>query len=70
MAIHSLLQNSSMGPEEISRLVGAYGQTLRALGLKDRADRITEIVAEKVFEIGQTGVRDSAEISRLAIEGL
>jgi hypothetical protein len=70
MAIHSLLQNSPMGPEEIGRLVGAYGQTLRALGLKDRTDRITEIVAEKVFEIGQTGVRDAAEISRLAIEGL
>jgi len=28
------------------------------------------MVAEKVFEIGQTGVGDAAEISKLAIAGL
>jgi hypothetical protein len=70
MAIHKLLQNSPMGPEEIVRIVGAYGQTLHALGLKDRRDRMTELVAKKVFEIGQTGVGDAAEISRLAIQKL
>ncbi len=70
MAIHKLLQNSPMGPEEIGRLVGAYGQTLLALGLTDRKDRITEMVAAKVFEIGQTGIGDAAEISRLAIQAL
>jgi hypothetical protein len=32
----------SDGPEEIGRLVGAYQQTLRALRLTDRRDRITE----------------------------
>jgi hypothetical protein len=58
-----------MGPEEIGRLVGAYGQTLHALGLKDRRDRLTELVAAKVFEVGQTGVGD-AEISRRAIQNL
>jgi hypothetical protein len=70
MAIHRLLQNSPMGPEEIGRLVGAYGETLRALGLKDRRDRLTELVAEKVFEISQTDVGDAAEISRRAIQNL
>jgi hypothetical protein len=70
MAIHRLLQNSPMGPEEIGRLVGAYRQTLHALGLKDRRDRLTELVAAKVFEIGQTGVGDAAEISRRAIQNL
>jgi hypothetical protein len=69
MAIHRLLENSPMGPEEIGRLVGAYGQTLHALGLKDRRDRLTELVAAKVFEVGQTGVGD-AEISRRAIQNL
>jgi hypothetical protein len=60
----------SDGPEEIGRLVGAYQQTLRALRLTDRRDRITELVAAKVFEIGQTGVGDAAEISRLVIKAL
>jgi hypothetical protein len=70
MAIRRLLQNSPVGPEEIGRLVDAYGQTLGALRLKDRWDPITEMVAKKVLEIGQTGVCDSAEISRLTIEDL
>ena len=32
--------------------------TLRALCLVDRSDPITELVARKVFEISQSGVRD------------
>ncbi|UPJ47992.1 hypothetical protein IVB30_33345 [Bradyrhizobium sp. 200] len=36
----------------------------------DRNDPIAEIVAKKTIEIGATGVRDPAEISKLAIEQL
>jgi hypothetical protein len=49
-------------------LVAAYGKTLRAL--VDRSDPITELVARKVIEIKQSGVRDPAQISRLAIKAL
>ena len=31
---YGLLENTAFGPEDIERLVTAYGQTLRALGLK------------------------------------
>ena len=58
MAIYRPLQNSPLGPEEIGRLVAAYEQTLNALGLKDRNDPITQLVARKIIEIAQTGVRD------------
>jgi hypothetical protein len=68
MAIYRLLQNSPMGPEEISRLEAAYEQTLRAIGLKDRNDPITEMIAKKIIEIAQTGVRDPAQISMRAIK--
>ena len=57
-----------MGPEEISRLEAAYEQTLRTIGLKDRGDPITEMIAKKIIEIAQTGVRDPAEISTLTIK--
>jgi len=70
MAIYKLIQNSPLGPDEIERLVTAYHETLRALGLKDRDDPITRIVAKKVFEIAQTGMEDPAEISRVAIKQL
>jgi hypothetical protein len=57
MPIYRLLQNMPMGPEEISRLTTAYEQALRAIGLVDRNDPIAEMIAKKIIEIGQTGVR-------------
>jgi hypothetical protein len=65
-----LLQNLPMGPEQISRLSEAYEQTLRTLSLVDRNDPITEMIAKKIIEIGQTGVKEPAQISELAIKDL
>jgi len=70
MAIYRILQNMPLSPEDISRLVAAYEATLQALDLADRNDPITELVARKIIEIGQTGVRDPLQISRLALTDL
>jgi hypothetical protein len=70
MAIYRLFQNVPMGPEEITRLGTAYEVTLVALRLKDRNDPLTELIAKKIIEIGQTGVKEPAQISALAIKGL
>ncbi|WP_245322846.1 hypothetical protein [Bradyrhizobium valentinum] len=48
----------------------AYEQTLRALGLKDRNDPITQLVAEKIIAVGRLGIEDPAEISKLALNKL
>lgn len=55
-----------MGPEEISVLVSAYEQSLKKLGLVDRNDPLTEMVAKKVVEIAQRGVREPEQIAELA----
>ena len=70
MPIYRLLQNAPFGPDEIGRLVAAYDQTLSALGLTHRNDPITRLVASRIIEIAQTGIRDSAELADLAIEEL
>jgi hypothetical protein len=70
VAIHRLLQNTPLGPEEIERLVQAYERTLKILGLKDRNDPLTQIIARKIFEIGQTGIRAPEQISRVALRAL
>jgi hypothetical protein len=70
MATYRLQQNAPLGPEEIGRLVAAYQQTLRTLGLKDRSDPITRLVARRIIDIAQTGVRDSAQLATIAIEQL
>ena len=68
MAIYRLLQNSAFAPEDIGRLVAAYEDCLRILNLADRSDPITELLAKKIIEIGQTGMRDPAQIDRLALK--
>ena len=62
MAIYRILQNSPLSPEDVGRLVAAYEATLKALDLADRSDPITELVARKIIDIGQTGVRDPMQI--------
>lgn len=59
MPIYRLLQNSPLGPEEIKVLTDAYEQTLRKLSLVDRNDPVTEIIANKIIELGQRGVREA-----------
>lgn len=70
MPIYRLLQNMPMGPEEISRLTTAYEQALRTIGIVDRGDPLAELVAKKIIEIAQTGIREPADISAQAIKEL
>lgn len=70
MAIYRILQNAPLSPEDVTRLVTAYEATLKTLDLADRSDPITELVARKIIEIGQTGLRDPLQISRLAVTDL
>jgi hypothetical protein len=70
MTIYRLLENTTFGPEEIERLVKAYEQTLRALGLVDRSDPVTLLVAEKIIAVGRFGIEDPEEISKLVLHEL
>ncbi len=70
MTIFRLQKDTTFAPEDIARLVTAYEQTLRALGLKDRSDPITQLVAEKIIAVGRLGIEDPAEISKLALKEL
>ena len=62
-----LLTNSDLGPDEIENLNLAFRQALRSLHLVERNDPLTEVVAKKVIEIGATGIRDAAEIAKIAV---
>ena len=70
MTIHRMLQNIPLRPKEIARLVDAYERTLRKFGLKECDDPLTQLIAKKIIKVGQTGVRDPEQISRLVITGL
>jgi hypothetical protein len=70
MAIYRLLQKSAFGPDEIERMTTAYEDALRVLGLTDRADRLTEILAKKIIAIAQTGERDPTRICANAVAAI
>jgi len=68
MPIYRLLQNMPMGPEDIRRLTAAFEQALRTLGIVDRGDPLAELLARKIIEVAQTGIREPADISAQAIK--
>jgi pyrimidine operon attenuation protein/uracil phosphoribosyltransferase len=68
MPIYRLLQSLPRGPAEISRLTTAYEQALRAIGIVDRGDPLAELLAKKIVEVAQTGIREPADISAQAIK--
>jgi hypothetical protein len=70
MAMYRLLQHSAFGPEDLNRLGAAYERTLEALGLTDRNDPMTELVARKLLAIHETGVLDPVGLSQRAVQEL
>jgi hypothetical protein len=70
VAIYRLLKNSVFGPEDIQRLSTVYEDALHALELTDRSDPITQIIAKRIIEAAQTGLRDPAALCAIAIKDL
>ena len=70
MSIYLHLQTHGMGPKEVSLVTKAYEQTLHTLCVKDRDDPLTEMIAKTIINIAQTGIKDPAKISALAIKEL
>ena len=70
MAIYRLLKNSTLGPEEISRITEAYEQALHTFCVRDRDDPLTEMIAKQIIKIAQAGVNDAAQLSALAVAEL
>jgi hypothetical protein len=48
----------------------AYELALSELGLSDRRDPFTEIVAKLIIEVAQTGEKDPSRICALAVSRL
>jgi hypothetical protein len=68
--IKRLLAGYQLKPEEVEILTAALNRALRSLGVVDRNDPLTELIAREIIEIGATGVRDPVEICKIAIKRL
>jgi hypothetical protein len=62
MSVHQLFRKTAFSPEEIAVLVVAYESTLKKLRLVDRNDPLTQMIAKKVIELAERGIRDPEQL--------
>jgi len=55
-------------PEEVTMLANVFEDVLRTLGLVDRKDPMTEMVAKKLIELATPGMRDPVRLKALTIQ--
>jgi hypothetical protein len=70
MPIYRLLRTSSFNPEDVSKLVEAYESVLTSLNMTDRADPLTELVAQKIMDCAMAGDLDPARLRNCALAAL
>jgi hypothetical protein len=70
MPFQRLLSENAFGPEEIVLLSTAYEGALRSLGLSNRTDPATEMVAKKIIQLAQQGIRDPDRLQQMAVQSL
>ena len=69
MPIYALLKsNGSFLPEEVAMLGNVFEDVLQTLGLVDRKDPMTEMVAKKLMELATAGMRDPARLKALTVQ--
>jgi hypothetical protein len=62
MAIYRLLKETAFDADACKAMGHAYEAILIDLGLSDRSDPFTEIIAKEIIHIASLGVLDASEI--------
>ena len=70
MAIYLLLRDAAFDDQAVKAMTSAYEAALQDLGLADRSDPITEIVAHRIIELGRMGERDPDRLRQLVLQSL
>ena len=70
MPITPFLRGQAFDPELVNAMGAAFSETCDALGLTKRSDPITTLVAEKIIELAERGLRTPTAIHRMAMTEL
>jgi hypothetical protein len=62
MPIHPFLNGAAFEPEAIRNMSVAFESVCAELGLSDKDDPATRLVASKIIEFAQSGVLDAARL--------
>ena len=67
MAIDRFLEGAAFEPETTKAMAAAYEEALRALGIADRADPRTEIIARRIIASATAGEDDPVRLREAAL---
>ena len=68
--ITPFLRGQAFDPELVEAMGVAFLDTCSALGLTARNDPITKLVAEKIIELAERGLRNPTAMHRMALDEL
>jgi hypothetical protein len=68
MPIRSFLSGQPFDPETIASMSLALERVCKGLGLKNIDDAATRLVAEKIIELAQRGVRDPNALASMTLK--
>jgi hypothetical protein len=66
--IYRLLEREGLGPELDATVGAVFEDVLQLLGLVDREDAMTQMVAEKMIQLARAGERDPNRLKQLTLE--
>ena len=70
MAIYKLIANGSFGPDEIEVMKAAYEAALIDVGVTDRDDPITDLIAKSIVNVIAIGERNPRQVMERALNAL
>jgi hypothetical protein len=68
MPITPFLRNQEFDPDAVEAMASAFTKICRSLGLSNRADPMTEIVARRIIEFAQRGMRNDTALYRSVLQ--
>ena len=69
MPIYEILRRQGVfTPDEVAMLGNVFKGVLETLGLVDRKDSMTEMVAKKLVELATAGMRDPDRLKALTVQ--
>ena len=70
MAVYKLIANGTFGPDEIEVMKAAYEAALVDVGITDRNDPITELIAKAIVTVTASGERNPRAVVERALNAL
>jgi hypothetical protein len=62
--------DDSLDPATVTAIMAAFDEACKALGLANRDDPLTDLLARKVVEMARQGERDPTRLRNLTLQSL